>query len=865
MQALGQRGFTDAEVLDALRGRHGSRELSFRYSLLDADNEYLRELSNVEACSISQASFADIIRTARFTVLDDGSINFLSNRIQPWVRLAMPGLTPGEPATYAEVLQAVTGGPLLRYPLDEPIPDYATALAPFTPLLWYRLDDPALSNVAENSGSAGAPAAGVVSAPATMPGAPGAPGLASSRAFAFASAANDRITAVDASLSGKAALTVSAWVKANATGDGVIVSFPTAASGGSVRVELMFIATGGVSAAANCIRASVRVGASTVASETLAGTQSTATMHLAMTWVSGEAPKIYVNGVLAAVTSNAPLAGTVTAHTHVIVGGRGGTGGAALSWNGVLDEVFADDSAYTADQILTLYRAGAGLVLADNVGSTGSAQDGIPVGAGMPGKFGLVVGGSSWDFNPANNNHVRIPGGGTVLDNLDRITYSFWFRADAAGVNDFLIDNTNNAGGNDGISIWKSTNNRLIIRMQLTTGFISVNSPNQSLGADTTYHVVVTWQSGLPMRVWLNGEEQTLTVQVNSQPLDSIGLINMTNADLYLGRWFFDNTLNSANLLDGMMDDVVVAQAYVNDEQVAALYNAGIQSGKYAGDNYVEWPQGVFLVTSPERVSDEADVVRRVVEAYDQNQVLADDLVTTRFTATQGDLYTTVISGILGTMAKTITPSTLQVPVDTEWPPGTSKLTIINDLCNAINYDRLFFDEYGSAVVRPYVAPADRASEHTYRDDGTSVTLPQVAQLLDLFQVPNRWVLVVSDPDRGELRSERTNDDPNSLTSTISRGRTIVDFRTEEDAPDQATLDAKTERLALEASQIFETVQFETLLMPIHSHNDVYTFAYGNLAIDGKYAETGWEMQLEAGSTMKHSIRRTVNVNLTGV
>lgn len=859
MQPLAQRGYSAEEVLDALRGRRGARELSFRYSLLDADNEYLGELANVESATISQAAFADIIRTAKFGMLDDGSINFLSNRIQPWVRLGMPGLAIGEPSTYAGVLEAAVGDPLLRYPLDEPIPSYARSLEALGPLLWYRFDDPGNSDTAINSGALGENANGVVSAPTTMPG---AVGLASSRAFLYDGPSGNSVTATTPGLTGKAALTMAAWVKADAVGNGSILCFSTAATGGTVRVELMHIATGGVSAAANCIRAAVRVGASTVASETLAGTQSTAVTHIAATWVSGEAPKIYVNGVLMTVTSNAPLAGTVTASTHLIIGNRGGS----LPWDGVIDEPFSTDVALTAAQIMELYRAGAGMVLADNVGTVGASADGVPTGADMPGRYGLVQGGSSWRLDPTKNNQIRLPGAAAPLDNLDRITVSFWFRVNQLNANDFFLDNTNTSGQADGLSIWKHTSNLMVIRLKLSTGFIWATTPAQSIGTDQTYHFVVTWQTGLPMRAFMNGEEVVLTAQTGggSQPLNSVGLVDMGAVpDLYVGRWFFDAVVGSSNMLNGMVDDIVLTDAYLNETQVAALYNAGVQTGKYAGENYVEWPQGVFLLTSPEAQSDEADVVRREVEAYDQNQVLSDDLVTTRFTATQGDLYTTVISGILGTMAKSITVSTLALPVDTEWEPGTSKLTIINDLCSAINYDRVFFDEYGTAIVRPYVAPADRAPEFTYADDELSVTLPAVARMTDLFQVPNKWVLVVSDPDRGELRSELTNQDPNSLTSTLSRGRTIVDFRTEEDAPDLATLLAKTKRLALEASQVFETVQFETLIMPIHTHSDVYQFAFGNLNLDGKYAETGWELTLQAGATMKHTVRRTVSADLT--
>ena len=47
MQPLAQNGYTEQEVLDALRGKHGTRQLSFRYDLLDRFNAYQGRLDNV--------------------------------------------------------------------------------------------------------------------------------------------------------------------------------------------------------------------------------------------------------------------------------------------------------------------------------------------------------------------------------------------------------------------------------------------------------------------------------------------------------------------------------------------------------------------------------------------------------------------------------------------------------------------------------------------------------------------------------------------------------------------------------------------------------------------------------------------------
>lgn len=280
----------------------------------------------------------------------------------------------------------------------------------------------------------------------------------------------------------------------------------------------------------------------------------------------------------------------------------------------------------------------------------------------------------------------------------------------------------------------------------------------------------------------------------------------------------------------------------------------------YGPNDWVEWPQGVFLLSSPQRTTDTTGTRWRSVTAYDAGQVYADDLVTARYTVAAAAKYTDAVSTLLGSVPKNITTSVSVLPAALEWPPGTSKLKIINELLSAVNYESLSFDEDGIATVRPYRLPSQRPSEFTYADNAVSVMLPTVTQDLDLFSVPNSWVLVVSNPDQSALTSTYTNSNPASPTSTVRRGRTIVDFRTQQNAADQGSLDALVSRLAFEASQVYEAIQFETGLMPIHSGNDAYRIEYSPMAIAAQYSEHGWVMELGVSTTMKHNARRVVTV-----
>lgn len=281
----------------------------------------------------------------------------------------------------------------------------------------------------------------------------------------------------------------------------------------------------------------------------------------------------------------------------------------------------------------------------------------------------------------------------------------------------------------------------------------------------------------------------------------------------------------------------------------------------YGGPGFVEWPLGVFLTSTPTRTLNADGTVTRDVDAYDQLQVLTDDAVGDRYSITAGTKYTTAIRTLtFGLVAVSVVDDPRTLPAAMEWEPGTKKLRILNDLLAAINYESAWFNEIGTLIARPYQAPNMQTPAYDYAANEASIIGGNPAQTLDLFKIANKWVLTVSEADRAVLSSTYVNDSSASPTSTVSRGRTIVDVRTSEDAADQATLDAKAARYAFEASQVYENIAFSSAAMPMHSNADVLTVNLPHLAIDGKYSEHTWELQLKAGELMTHTVRRVVSV-----
>lgn len=276
----------------------------------------------------------------------------------------------------------------------------------------------------------------------------------------------------------------------------------------------------------------------------------------------------------------------------------------------------------------------------------------------------------------------------------------------------------------------------------------------------------------------------------------------------------------------------------------------------------IEFPLGIFILASPERVDTDEGIVRNI-EAYDLSLILVEDKVTDMYTVTAGTNYKTAIVDVLksaGIKDYAIADTDSVVTRDLQFEVGTSKYSIANSLASNINFTPIVVDVNGTSKSGPYVLPQDRAVDYVYDDGEQSIIMRGVTEELDTFNIPNRWIIVRTNSEEAPLRSVYTNENPLSPTSTVNRGRVIAEYRELEDIADQAALDSYTRRIAGNASQVFGKSKFTSALMPMHDYHDVIRLKYSKLGIDDVFTETAWNMKLEAGGTMTHEIRKVVNV-----
>ena len=82
-------------------------------------------------------------------------------------------------------------------------------------------------------------------------------------------------------------------------------------------------------------------------------------------------------------------------------------------------------------------------------------------------------------------------------------------------------------------------------------------------------------------------------------------------------------------------------------------------------------------------------------------------------------------------------------------------------------------DEMGRILYAPKQDTASLQPVWTYTDDNSSILLPDMDMDHDLYGIPN-VVEVIYSEGSGHYYAKAVNDDPNSPTSTVSRGREIV-------------------------------------------------------------------------------------------
>ena len=216
-----------------------------------------------------------------------------------------------------------------------------------------------------------------------------------------------------------------------------------------------------------------------------------------------------------------------------------------------------------------------------------------------------------------------------------------------------------------------------------------------------------------------------------------------------------------------------------------------------------------------------------------------------------------------------------------EWDLGTDNLTIINKLLGEINYQSLWFDATGAAVIEPKRTPSAANIRHVLDSDKPETLLLRgIRRKKDLYGTPNVIIAVCDNPDKSETMTARAvNNNPASPLSVQRCGREIVQVEHVDNIAGQEELQAWANRRIFETMTTGETIYVSTGIQAGWGVGDVVGLHYKPDALtpdqqaDGSISllrpgeeinclcvSRAWEMDLEPGAYMSHTLEKVVYV-----
>lgn len=175
-------------------------------------------------------------------------------------------------------------------------------------------------------------------------------------------------------------------------------------------------------------------------------------------------------------------------------------------------------------------------------------------------------------------------------------------------------------------------------------------------------------------------------------------------------------------------------------------------------------------------------------------------------------------------------------------------LSFLIDLLAYAKY-RFSLDEMGRILFEPKQDTASLQPIWTYNDDNSSILYSEVSMDHDLYGIPNVVEVIYSDSTH-QYYSRIVNDDSNSPTSTVSRGREIVYRETNPSLigdPTKGRIEAYAEQLLRNLSTIEYTISYTHGYCPVRL-GDCVRLNYSRLGLKNVKARViSQSIKCEAG------------------
>lgn len=282
---------------------------------------------------------------------------------------------------------------------------------------------------------------------------------------------------------------------------------------------------------------------------------------------------------------------------------------------------------------------------------------------------------------------------------------------------------------------------------------------------------------------------------------------------------------------DKRLIDNVISCTIKRDLNAETLGSATIDINESVGECYIraylvtiqnglteKFPLGTFIIQTPSS-SFNGKVRDVTMDAYTPLLELKEGLPPIGYSLLKGD-------NIMGTAYRLCRDRARAPIVETDCDttlfydfvadPKDNWLTFISDLIANAKY-HFNLDELGRILFAPEQDTASLQPVWTYNDDNSSILFPDITMDHDLYGIPN-VVEVIYSNGKDNFYARVVNDDSNSPTSTVARGREIPHRVTDPDLignPTENQIQEYAERLLRELSSIEYTVKYSHGYCPV--------------------------------------------------
>lgn len=274
-----------------------------------------------------------------------------------------------------------------------------------------------------------------------------------------------------------------------------------------------------------------------------------------------------------------------------------------------------------------------------------------------------------------------------------------------------------------------------------------------------------------------------------------------------------------------------------------------------------EWSLGTFWASTPTMRVSESHVEYRV-ELLGMLAFLDEDCLERAFTVPAGANVVDTVVGVIKTVGGfpvAAVPSPATTVSALVFQPGTSKLRIVNDLLESINYWSVFTDSRGAFVLAPYLRPVKRGVAWRFHEGEESVHSAVWEREQDTARVPNK-VVVVSNPPADKKPAfigVATNEDASSVFSFQSRGRWITHIERGVEATSQTGVNelARRKLIGLSTPQATLTIEHAPVPIDVAQAVEFRSQGYSRLCVIREI-----EYELNPGALVKSRLAEVVDL-----